>query len=476
MSEGFVRDSGSFRDPEGYVFWVGERIFRALNQSGLDYYRAFRNSSVAEWAEEQKLVTRSWELPRGNWEGLGPFSADVVGVLEQERVPFISYPYEWTFDMLKDTALLHLDLECAMGRCRLAIKDATAYNIQFLHGKPVFIDVLSFRPYREGMPWVGYAQFCRSFFYPLLVQACCGIEFQPLLRSYLDGIPVTTVRRILGLRAWRSFAALKHVLLQAGLQQSFGEKMPALTDEFRKVRVSLNHNVRLMQTLKEEIAKLSPRNAVSHWTPYGEKNSYSPNARQQKRAFVAKHLEKIAPLNVWDIGCNTGEYALLAAEYSSQVIALDSDAASVNALYVHCKSQNITRVLPLVSDLIDPSPALGWGLEERKSIFERGAVDCVLALALVHHLCLMRNIPLGHIFSLFARLGAQHVLVEFVPKTDPMATRLLTNREDVYPWYTQQTFEKEASAHFIMEERMELEKGGRVMYWLVRRANIRNKP
>ena len=84
----------------------------------------------------------------------------------------------------------------------------------------------------------------------------------------------------------------------------------------------------------------------------------------------------------------------------------------------------------------------------------------------------MRNIPLGHIFSLFARLGAQHVLVEFVPKTDPMATRLLTNREDVYPWYTQQTFEKEASAHFIMEERMELEKGGRVMYWLVRRANI----
>ena len=471
MSEGFVRESGSFRDPEGYVFWVGGRVFRALNQSGLHAYRAFRNSGAAEWAEHQKLITRSWELMPCEWKGLGPLSSDVVGVLEQERVPFISYPYEWTFDMLKNAALLHLDLECAMGRYRLAMKDATAYNIQFLDGKPIFIDVLSLRPYREGMPWVGYAQFCRSFFYPLLVQACCGIDFQPLLRSHLDGIPVTTVRRILGLRAWRSFAVLKHVVLQAGLQQSFEEKMPTLTDEGRTVHFSLDHNIRLMQALKTEVANLSLRHAGSHWTPYGENNSYSLRAREQKRAFVAEHLEKIAPSNVWDIGCNTGEYALLAAEYSSKVIALDSDSASVNTLYAHCKSRNITRVLPLVSDLIDPSPALGWGLEERKSIFERGDIDCVLALALVHHLCLMRNIPMGHIFSLFARLGAQHALIEFVPKTDPMAKRLLTNREDVYPWYTQQTFEREASAHFIIEAHMELEKGGRVMYWLKHRSD-----
>lgn len=474
MSEAFVRDSGSFRDPEGYVLRVGKRVFRALSQSGIDAYRAFRNSSTAEWAENQKLVTRSWELMPEEWKGVGPLSADVAGVLEQERVPFISYPYEWTFDMLKDAALLQLDLESAMKQDRLAMKDATAYNIQFLDGKPIFIDVLSFQPYREGKPWVGYAQFCRSFFYPLLVQAYCGIDFQPLLRSYLDGIPVTTVRRILGPRAWRSFAALKHVVLQAGLQQSFEEKMPALTDEFQAVRFSLDHNVRLMQTLKKEVAKLSPYRAISHWSLYGENHSYSPNARQRKHDFVAENLKKIAPSSVWDIGCNTGEYALLAAEYSPQVVALDSDAASVNALYTHCKSRNITRVLPLVADLIDPSPALGWGLEERKSLFQRAGADCVLALALVHHLCLMRNIPIGHVFSLFSRLGFQHVLIEFVPKTDPMAKRLLRNREDVYPWYTQQTFETEASTRFIIEERLELEKGGRIMYSLVRRPDTGN--
>lgn len=464
-----IRESGSFRDPDGYVFWHGERLFRALYQSGAEAYRKFRRSQVAKWAEEHHLLTRSWELLPDEWKGFDFLPPDIAGVVEQERVPFISYPYEWTFDMLKDAAVVQLELGCAMARDRLTVKDATAYNLQFLHGKPIFIDVLSFQPYREGTPWVGYAQFCRNFYYPLLLQAHCGIDFQPLLRSYLDGIPVMTVRRMFGVRAWKRWATLKHVVGQAWLQQSFESKMPTLKDDFPTAQFSLDHNIRLMQGLMKDLGKLSLRRTSSHWSSYGEKNSYSVQVRRLKRAFVSEQLKKISPSCVWDIGCNTGEYSLLAAEYAPRVVALDSDAASVNALYLHCQSQNITRVLPLVADLIDPSPALGWGLEERKSILERGRIDCVMALALVHHLCLMRNIPLGHLFAFLGRLGMRHLLIEFVPKTDPMAKRLLNNRDDVYPWYTQPNFEREAARHFVIEERLELEKGGRVMYELVHR-------
>jgi len=469
MRNGMVQDSGSFRDPDGYVFRLGQRVFRALKPSGLDSYRAFRDSGAAEWAEHQGLVTRSWELTPSEWAGLGPLASDVVSVLEQERVPFVSYPYEWTFDMLKDAALLHLNLACEMARYRLAVKDATAYNIQFAGGKPIFIDVLSFQRYQEGMPWLGYTQFCQSFFYPLVLQAVCRVDFQPMLRSYLDGIPLAAVKQMLGLRVWLHWGLFKHVLLQALLQKSFGKEKPVLAEEFKTLRFSLDHSVRLMRTLKGQVAKLSLRRTVSPWSSYRDDNSYSPQARERKRAFVTKHLEKIAPANVWDIGCNTGEFSLLAAEYSPQVVALDSDADSVNRLYLHCKAHGITRVLPLVSDLANPSPALGWKLVERQSLFERGSVECILALALIHHLCLMRNIPVAHIFSLFARLGVRHVLIEFVPKTDPMVKHLLKNREDVYPWYNQLDFEKEATSLFSIGERMELENGGRVMYWLIRR-------
>ena len=226
-----------------------------------------------------------------------------------------------------------------------------------------------------------------------------------------------------------------------------------------------------MQALKREVAQLTSSHAVSHWSLYGENNSYNQQARERKRAFVAKHLEKIAPTNVWDIGCNTGEYSLLAAEFAAQVIALDADADSINRLYLHCKAHGLTRILPLVSDVINPSPALGWGLGERQSLLDRGRAECIIALALVHHLCLANNIPMAYIFALFAKLGARHALIEFVPKTDPMAQGLLANREDVYPWYNQQAFEKDAMVLFTIGERVELEEGGRVLYWLIRRSD-----
>ena len=466
-----VPDAASFRDPDGYVFRVGERVFRALRRSGLDLYQTFRESEAAQWGERQGLITRSWELKPEERVGIGELPSDVVSVLEQERIPFLNYPYEWSFDMLKDAALLQIDLLLGMAQYQFTLKDATAFNIQFVGAKPIFIDVLSFMPYKPGTPWIGYAQFCQGLLYPLALKALAGVDFQPILRSYPDGIPIALVKKILGIRAWLHPGMFKHVVLQSALQRSFAKKTPDLAKEFEDLQFSLNHVVGLLRAIKGQVARLSPRQKLSHWASYQEERSYLPQALEHKRAFVRKHLETIAASTVWDLGCNTGEFSLLAADCARQVIALDADPDSVNKLYLHCRHYGISRILPLVSDLTNPSPALGWNQRERVSLLERGKPECILALALIHHLCLIKNVPFSRIFELFARLEARHVIIEFIPKSDPMVKELLVNREDVYPWYTQSVFEKEAAAFFSIGDRLELEKDGRLLYWLIRRSD-----
>ncbi len=433
MNKNPLSDSASFRDPDGYVFRVDKRVFRALRRSGLDLYQTFRESGAAHWAEQQKLITPSWELKPGERAGFGDLPSDVVGILEQERIPFLSYPYEWSFDMLKDAALLQIDLSLGVAPYNLTLKDATSFNIQFVGAKPIFIDVLSFTPYKPGTPWVGYAQFCQSFLYPLALKALAGVDFQPILRTFLDGIPISFMKKILGMRAWLHPGMFKHVVLQSALQRSFAKKTPELAREFRDLHFSLDHVLGLLRAIKGQVEKLSPPHTLSHWASYPEEHSYRPHAFEKKRAFVIKHLEKIGTSTVLDLGCNTGEFSLLASSHAQQVIALDADPDSVNKLYLHCRGHGISRILPLVSDLTNPSPGLGWNHAERASLLDRCKAECILALALIHHLCLTKNIPFAHIFNLFARLKARHVIIEFVPKSDPMVKELLANRDDVYP-------------------------------------------
>jgi hypothetical protein len=286
MKTNAVPDASSFRDPDGYVFRVGERVFRALRRSGLDHYKTFRESGAADWGERQGLITHSWELRPEERAGIRELPSDVISVLEQERIPFLSYPYEWSFDMLKDAALLQIDLSLGMAQYQFTLKDASAFNIQFEGAKPIFIDVLSFIPYRQGTPWIGYAQFCQGFLYPLALKALVGVDFQPILRSYLDGIPIALVKKILGIRAWLHLGMFKHVVLQSALQRSFAKRTPELAKEFRDLQFSLNHVRGLLRAIKGQVANLSPRHTPSHWVSYQEERSYRPQA-----------LEKNAPLS-----------------------------------------------------------------------------------------------------------------------------------------------------------------------------------
>ncbi len=462
-----VRAPGSYRDPDGFVFFRDNRVFRALTSEGLASYRDFRRSPLCQWAEDGHWVTPTWETDAVCADDMAGLFPDVSGVIEQSRVPFVSYPYEWSFDMLKDAALHTLDLMLHGATHGFTLKDATAYNIQFVDGRPILIDILSLAKYIPGSPWMGYTQFCQQFLFPLALSAHKDIPFQPLLRSYLEGIPLHVMKPLLGGLGLRKAGMFQHVMLQSFLQNGFQSTLPPLKTSFQKLAFSLDHVTAMVRAMKKVVTSLHSRSR-GHWVGYAETRSYTAPAIGAKQRFVDKHLEAMQPGTVWDLGCNTGEFALIAHKHAEQVIAMDADPDSVNHLYRHCRDARLQGMLPLVMDVTNPSPGLGWNNRARQSLLDRGKPTAVLMLAVLHHLCLTHNVPFGYIFHFLTGVDAQYVIIEFVPKSDPMIKMLLTNREDVFPWYHQAAFEAEAFQSFVPVDRLELSPGGRVVYCLQR--------
>ena len=469
MTDQGSRDPASFRDPDGYVFTRGDRVFRALRKGGADSYRALRKSGLADVLEKDKMMTVSWEVDRVDLGGHDIAGDDICMLVEQEKVPVVSYPFEWSFDMLRDAAILSLDVLKACSEFGFVLKDATAYNVQFVGSRPIFIDLLSIKPYVQNQPWTGYAQFCQNFLYPLAVDAIKKLPCQSLLRTYLNGMPVEATRNILGVQAFTSWGMVKHVGLQSLLQRSFGGKQQELVSTVRSFSFSLEHIVALSDDMRRMIGRMSKRSDGSAWSMYQDERLYSHAALERKKRFVRKHLERLRPHCVLDLGCNTGEFSLLAAQYGQYVVAMDADESCVNEVYRNCKKESKQGILPLVMDITNPTPSQGWELCERPSVFDRVQPDCVLMLALIHHLCIAANIQLSQIVSLLKRLGARSSIVEFVPKTDPMVKRLLATREDVFDWYDERRLLEEASKDFDVVEREQLEDAGRTVYCLERK-------
>ena len=463
-----VRASGSYRDPEGFVFFQNNRVFRALTKDGLASYHDFRQSPLYQLLEEENWVTRTWETDSASVGGISAKFPEIIGIIEQSRIPFISYPYEWSFDMLKDAALHTLDLLLHSSRHGFTLKDATAYNIQFPGCRPIFIDILSMAKYVPGNPWLGYTQFCQQFLFPLAVTAYKGIHFQPFLRSYVEGIPLDVMKSLLGSWGWRKPGMLKHVFLQSFFQTGFQADSPELKSSFQSLKFSLDHVNALVRAMKKVVSQLHQSSSQRHWVDYSENRSYTSPEVEAKQRFVDKHLENIRPNSVWDLGCNTGEFSLIARKYADLVIAADADPESVNHLYRHCRENGISEILPLVLDVTNPSPGLGWNNLARQGFLDRGKPTMVLMLALLHHLCFTHNVPFAYVFDLLLVVEAKYVVIEFVPKSDPMVKKLLANREDVYPWYNLSAFETEAFKHFSLMDRQELPTGKRVLYCLKR--------
>jgi len=383
-----------------------------------------------------------------------------AAVVSQPTLPFVTYPYEWSFGMLQSAALLQLELvEFSLNRGAM-LKDATPYNVQFTNTQPCFIDLGSFERYEQGRPWNAFTQFCNLFFHPLLLEAFVGVAFQSWLRSSLEGISARAVSQCLPLHAKLRPIIFTNVLLQSFLSGRIGSATPVELGV--KPVVSKSAIVRHVRQLRDFVAGLKPKKRTSEWSTYAEQNSYGAIARAQKLAFVEETVLRLRPVTIWDLGCNTGDYAMLASQHSFSVVAMDADPMLVETLYQRARATGAS-VLPLVMDVTNPSPDQGWNQRERRGLADRGPADLVLALALVHHVRLRGNVPVGHFVRWLARI-ARHCVVEFVPKSDPAARRLLAWRDDVYDDYDEQQFEAALSERFVIQTKHRLPDSERVLY------------
>ena len=454
-------EPGSFRDRTSRIFYSCGSVYRALTQQALQEWETFSTTQF------YRRLSAEGKIIRGERKD-DALSLDLArewaAVLKHPTLPFISYPYEWPFSMLRDAALLQLELLLAALDEGLTMKDATPFNFQWLGTQPLFIDLPSFERFTPGEPWVGYRQFCQLFLYPLLLQAYKDIPFQPWLRGSLDGIEPEQCQRLMSLRDFLRPGVLSHVYLQAKAQSQYAATARNVKAELREAGFDaalIQANVKRLQKL---VRKLSWRRATSTWSDYTEQTSYNTEDEQRKKAFVRQVAQAESRELVWDLGCNTGVFSRIAAENARTVVAMDADHLVVERLYHSLKAEEQTTILPLVSNLADPSPNLGWRGCERKTLPERGKPDLTLCLALIHHIVITANVPLKEFVDWLANL-TQELVIEFVTRNDPMVRTLLRNKRDIYADYHQEYFERCLKEAFTVIRQESLASGARLLYY-----------
>lgn len=392
------------------------------------------------------------------------------GVVEHARVPFVSYPYEWPFGMLKDAALLHLSLMREALGADMILKDSSAYNIQWFGVRPTFIDIPSFEPLRPGEPWVGYRQFCELFLYPLMLQAYRGVDFRPLLRGRLDGIEADQMRGLMSARDLLRPGVLMHVVAQSALQKRYSAGGGNVRGKLAEAGFDKSMILRNVEKLGALVEKLAPPRMRTQWSDYDRTHSYDEAEFRRKVEFVRAAAGHRRWKLAWDLGCNTGTFSRVVADHADHVVAMDGDWMAVEHLYQREKTAGDPKsILPLVVNLADPSPNQGWLGRERKGLAERGRPELTLCLALVHHIVISANIPLADFIRWLAGLGTS-VIIEFVGRDDEMVQTLLANREDQYDDYHPENFGALLDAHFDIRDQCDLKGGKRRVYFAAARA------
>jgi len=452
-------DPGSFRDPRGRIYHVGDKVYRTVTDSGADDYEFVRNTGLLERLQSDGAMIAGAPVAP---PVLGEHAAGVRYVLEHPRLPFISYPYEWPFPALKAAALHHLDVHLGALAEGVTLSDASAYNIQFLGVRPVFIDVLSFRKYRDGEMWSGHRQFCEQFLNPLLLRAKLGVPHNAWYRGAQEGISAAELRRILPWTKKLSRNVLLHVVAQAAFQRSaFPSQDSALTTQFR---FPLQKYRQMLTKMRRWIAALEPADTgKTVWQEYAKTHNYSDDEFVAKKEFVARFCAAARPKIVWDLGCNTGEFSHLALEKGAELAcAFDFDHGALEAAFARASTERL-MLQPLLLDAVNPSPNQGWNETERQGLNERANADAVLALAFVHHLAIGRNIPLDDLVAWIVRLAPQGV-IEFVPKDDPKVRQLLALREDIFPHYSEENFRRCLSSRADIVEAATVTNSGRKLF------------
>jgi hypothetical protein len=454
-----LRLPASFRDPDGWVFARDGELYRQIDRAYQPHYDRLMSSGLYEALVRAELLVPHQEV------SIAPERPETCyKVLKPERLRFISYPYEWCFSQLKRQALALLSVQRTALNYGMSLRDATAFNMQFRRGRPALMDTSSFEEYAEGRPWAAYRQFCQHFLAPLFLVRYRHADLGKLGRIYLDGVPLDLASRLLPLRARLRPAVLAHIVAHAALQKGYARRK-----DVRLRPMSKRAILGLLDNLEAAVARLNWRPKETAWSGYYEHTNYSAEALAQKRAVVAEFLDRLKPSSVWDLGGATGMFSRIASEMGVFTVSLDADPVSVERNYLDAAARRDENLLPLVMDLMNPSAACGWANRERQSLSERGPADAALALALVHHLAIANNVPLGNIAA-WLSAACRSLIIEFVPKEDSQVQTMLATRKDIFGGYTQPEFEARFRAHFRILEVRPIAGSLRSLYLMQKRS------
>jgi ribosomal protein L11 methylase PrmA len=456
--------AASFRDPSGFLFRRDGVLYRQINKSYQADYDLLMSSGLYD-----QLVKAGLLIPHREVSIEPEIPELAYKIIQPEVVDFISYPYEWSFSQLKDAALTTLKIVNMALEKGMALKDASAYNIQFHHGHPVLIDSLSFERYKEGQPWVAYRQFCQHFLAPLALMSQVDVRLSQLMRVYIDGIPLDLASELLPGKTRFNVPLLTHIHVHANAQKRYADNPVEKSAATAKQQMSKMAYLGLVDSLQSAVRGLTWKPEGTEWADYYDATNYSREAFERKRALVAEYVARVQPKQVWDMGANNGVFSRVASDQNIPTVAFDIDPSAVEKNYIEISHNKEKNLLPLVVDLTNPSPAIGWHNNERMDLVERGPVDLTLALALVHHLSISNNVPLPRLAEYFASIS-RWLVIEFVPKEDSQVKRLLATREDIFPNYTREGFEQAFNTEFIIQDAREIEGSKRVLYLMERRA------
>jgi SAM-dependent methyltransferase len=458
------REEGSFRDRNGQIFYHGGEVFRGISEKALCHWRSLSATDFFAAGCASGRLTPTEEIDPVR-KGL-PLqqTARWAAVLRHDPIPFVSYPYEWPFSALRDAALLQLRLLSEALSENMILKDASSFNIQWQGIRPIFIDIPSFETWVPGEPWAGYRQFCQLFLYPLMLQAYKNVPFHHWLRGHIDGIEPEVMA---GLISWRDLlrpGVLLHVSLHARLQRFFEKSTGSVKSELQDSGFARELILNNVSRLKKLVERLCWKQTRSVWTSYDSEHRYAEEDRLTKESFVRRAAATRHWPLAWDLGCNVGTYSRILADHADYVVAMDADHPAVDQLYRCLRQEQTENILPLVINLADPSPSLGWAGRERKDLPARGTPHLILCLALLHHMVIQANIPLDSFISWLRSLGSA-LVIEFVCREDPMVQRLLRNKTDEYADYDLEYFERVLQRHFRIISREKLPCSTRILFF-----------
>ena len=455
------KNSASFRDPSGYIFNDESGVLRRhIKPIYFNQYKALKTSGLYDTLIASKSLINHVETS----------VSDEHIIITPDKIPFITNPYEWSFLQFKHAALLTLQIHKYALEKGFILKDASAYNVTFYKGSPVFLDTLSFDFYKEGKPWRAYKQFIMHFFGPLVLAKYHGTDVFKMLQTHIDGIPLKLIASLLPLKTKFSPTLYSNIHLLAKMETEYNEDYKG---EIKVNSLSKKAQLNIVKGLFEYIKNLKLTES-SEWGDYYTKTNYNESSFNFKKEILKEWVAKLKVDRLIDVGGNDGTFARVVKNDVDHILVTDIDSNAIEYNYEQIRKNKESNMLTFVSDILQPSPGVGFGNTERSSLITRlreYAPNVTMALAVIHHISLSGNVPFAKSAEYFAQFS-NHLIIEFPKREDSWVSSLLIRKQEFinhFDFYNQINFEKEYLTFFDLLEKKEILGTNRVLYLLKRK-------